>query len=424
MQGLGCVILAAGEGKRMHSSLPKILHKLAGKPVINYVIELVMSLGMTRPVVVVGYGADKVREHLPSCVTAVLQKQLLGTADAVKTAMPLIDKKAKDIVILYADTPCLTADTFTKLISHHRAKRACATLLTAEFSDPSEYGRIERKNSRIFRILEKNQLLTLKQRAINEINSGVVCFNKNALFKFIGKVSPNIENGEYYLTDVIARMVKEGLRVESVQAQNPDEVIGINSRADLARGYKIIRDRLMTHHLSQGVTILDPDTTYIEHGVEIGQDTIIHPHTIIESGCAIGRDCSIGPFARLRSGVRIYDGVTVGNFVELVRTTLNEDTNVRHFSYLGDAKVGRAVNIGAGTITANYNGKSKNPTVIEDGSFVGSGSIFVAPVKVGKNAVTGAGSVVTKGSDVPNGATVVGVPARLLKKIVTTNQHE
>lgn len=421
MRNLDCVILAAGEGKRMKSPIPKVLHKLGRRHIIDYSLDITRALGIVKPIVVLGFGADKVIKRLPDSIVTVIQKKRLGTADAVKQARRHISSKAKDILVLYGDTPLLTVLTLNKLIAQHLSNSSHATLLTANIDNPSGYGRIYREDGRIIKILEENQLINPEQKALNEINSGVACFKKESLFKFIDKVLPNVENGEYYLTEVIGLMIEEGLKVDALRLDRPDELLGINSRYDLIKAYKIMKDRNIDYHITQGVTILDPDTTYIDNGVKIGVDTVIYPHTIIESDCFIGKNCSIGPFARLRSGCRLDDGVIVGNFIEIVRTRVKSGVNIRHFGYLGDAKIGSGVNIGAGTITANYNGIKKNLTTIQDGAFVGSGSIFVAPVKVGRRSVTGAGCVVTKGHNVPDGATVVGIPARLLKK--DTDEH-
>lgn len=416
MKNLGCIILAAGKGRRMSSSIPKVLHNLCGRPIIDYVLELVKSVGIRRPVVVLGFGAKLLKGYLKGDIKTVIQKRLLGTADAVKTASRCITDKIEDVLIMYGDTPVLTNSTLTKLIDFHLSNGSACTLLTADMDDPSGYGRIIRKRGQVVKILEESQLLNARQRESHEINSGVVCFKRKHLFKFLAQIRPSEKNGEYYLTDIVGIMVEEGLRVDSLKVDSADELLGVNSRRDLAKLWKIMNERLINSHLANGVTILDPATTYIEDNVTIGQDSVIYPYTVIESDVKIGTHCSIGPFARLRAGVRIENDVFVGNFVELVRTTIKSGVKVRHFGYLGDATVGKCVNIGAGTITANYNGALKYPTVIEDKAFIGSGSIFVAPVRVGKGAITGAGCVVTKKQDVPAGATVVGVPARILKR--------
>jgi len=289
--------------------------------------------------------------------------------------------------------------------------------------DPAGYGRIKRdKDGNVTGITEEIEA-TGREKAVKEINVGTYCFRGDILFSLLNEVKNDNKKGEYFLTDIISLMRRKGLKIGAVSTDDSGEAIGINSRKDLSVAAKILQKRTALRLMESGVTIADPGTTYIAEDARIGKDTVIHPHTIIESGVAIGRDCSIGPFARIRPGCRLADNVEIGNFVELVRTRIGNKTKVKHHTYLGDAVLGRNINIGAGTITANYDGKGKYATHIGDGAFIGSGTILVAPVRIGKKAVTGAGAVVTKNHDVPAGAVVVGIPARVLRKKGKTRER-
>lgn len=421
MGDLISIILAAGKGTRMRSDLPKVLHKICGRPMLDYVVGTAGSLGMKRIIVVVGHKAEMVERYLDSGLESVRQKVLLGTADAVLKARTRLknSKRNDDILILYGDTPLLSTRTLKRLILRHKRDRASCTLLTAILNGPSDYGRILRDGKgRILRIVERIDASS-GQRAIREVNVGAYCFRAKDLFDSLRMVRPQNLKGEYYLTDVISILSKRGLRVSSVTTKDSDEILGINSREDLARARSVIRCRTLTRLMSNGVTILDPPTTYIEEDARIGKDTVIYPLTIIEGDVRIGRNCEVGPLCRIRSGTRLKDNVKIGNFVEVVRSNIGQGSRAKHHTYLGDAVVGEDVNIGAGTIVANYDGRSKSKTHISSGAFIGSGTILIAPVKVGKGAVTGAGCVVTKGKDVPANTVVVGVPARALRKMGT-----
>jgi bifunctional UDP-N-acetylglucosamine pyrophosphorylase / glucosamine-1-phosphate N-acetyltransferase len=257
---------------------------------------------------------------------------------------------------------------------------------------------------------------SIYEKVIEEINVGVYCFNKRALFYGLEKVKPNNKKEEYYLTDTIEVLTKSNMTVESVTTDNNEEFLGVNTRAELAKAESVMRKRISDKIMDSGVTIIDPANTYIASGTKIGKDTIIYPYTFIENDVKIGANCSIGPFARLRPGTIVEDNVGIGNFAETVRSSIGQGTKVRHQCYIGDTVIGKNVNIGAGTIVANYDGKEKHKTVIEDNAFIGTGTILIAPVKIGKGAVTGAGSVVTRNKNVPAGKTVIGIPARLLNK--------
>lgn len=416
MKKIAAIILAAGRGTRMKSRTPKVLHKILGRPILSYVIDSVRRSGISDIITVVGYGRQAIEDALAGGgIKVILQKKLLGSGDAVNSARKAIRTGVTDVLVACGDAPLVRADTFKKLISRHRESGASATILTARMKDPASYGRILRDNGRIVKIVEKKDA-TPREEAINEINVGAYCFKVKDLLAALLQVRPDNMKKEYYLTDVIEILKKSSLVIESVSAEDESEAIGINTRNDLARASRVMKDSILSGFMSEGVTIEDPATTTIYPGVRIAPDTTISPNTVIESDVVIGHDCLVGPFARLRSGTRLADGSEVGNFVELVRTSIGKNTKVKHHTYLGDAVVGKNVNIGAGTITANFDGKNKNRTIIEDGAFIGVGAVLIAPVRIGGKATVGAGCVVPKGKNVPARETVIGVPARTLSK--------
>lgn len=412
MTQLATIVLAAGKGTRMKSAIPKVLHEVCGRPLIEHVLDVAHQVGSLKTCVVLGHGIDKVQKRLPKDVLTVEQKKLLGTGDAVKTAGKFLKNFHGDILILCGDTPLLKAETIRTLIKRHRSTNAVATILTAVVDNKTGYGRIIRNNSaKVVAIREENDC-SESEKDIREINSGVFCFNAKMLFENLNKIKVNSRKGEYYLTDLIALFAAHHLIIETVTTPEPAEGLGVNTRQDLAVCAAIMRKRILRDLMLSGVTIIDPLTTMIDSHVKIGEDTVIKPFTVIEHDVVVGKNCVIGPFAHLRPGTRIDDTVEIGNFAEVSRATVGSGTFMKHFSFIGDAMVGRNVNIGAGTVTANFDGKDKNRTVIGDGAFIGSDSILVAPVKVGKKAMTGAGSVVTKGKVIPDGRIFVGVPAR------------
>jgi len=415
MKSLQAIILAAGEGTRMKSETPKVLHRICGRPMIAYAIDLAASAGVKQPIIVLGHGADAVKPSLPKEARAVIQTKQLGTGDAVVTAKKFIGANAGAVLILYADTPLLRRTTVQKLIETHFKTNATCSILTAHLADPTGYGRILRNETgQITGIVEEAEAGAV-QRAIREINVGPLVCNAQPLLEALAAVKPSAAKHELYLTDIVSHIARqEGTKIQSTRVEEISEALGINSRAELARAIGVIRQRIIESHLHNGVTIEDPATTFIDQGVSIGADTIIRSHTVIETGVSIGKRCSIGPFARLRSGVTVAEEAHIGNFAELVRTKVGPRVRIHHMSYLGDAVVEEEANIGAGTITANYDGKDKHATHIGKGAFIGSDTILIAPVKVGQGAVTGAGSVVTKSHDVPANGVVVGVPAQLL----------
>lgn len=425
MQDFEVIVLAAGKSTRINSEIPKVLHKIFGKPVLGYTLDLLSAIKIKRIALVVGYRQDLVKEFIKAYknkldIRLCRQKRLLGTADAIKPTRNLFKKAKADVLILYGDHPLIARQTLLDLTKTHRNNFADCTLLTAMMDNPQNYGRIIRdRQGRVTKIVEEKDCLD-QQRQIKEINTGVYCFKKDVLFSNIDKIKINKLKKEYYLTDIIELLSNNGYKIEAVRLEDSSESYGINTREDLAKVIDIMRHRILRDFMNEGVTILDPNTTYIYPGVKIGQDTDIYPYTFIESGVVIGKRCSIGPFCHIRPKTILENDTSIGNFTELNRSRIGSFTKVRHFSYLGDARIGEKVNIGAGTVTANYDGRNKNITKIGSGAFIGSDTILVAPVEVGKNAITGAGSVVTRGKDVPDFAIVVGVPAKILER--TTSQ--
>ncbi len=415
MRILNAIILAAGEGTRMKSETPKVLHRICGRPMIAYALDLAGSAGVKQPIVVLGHGADAVKPYLPKEAKVVIQSRQAGTGDAVIAAKKVLPGGAGGVLVLYADTPLLRRTTVQKLVEHHFKTNSTCSLLTAHLADPSGYGRIQRNETgQIIGIVEEAEA-NAAQRAIREINVGPLVCSAQALNDALAVVKPSESKKEVYLTDIISHIARqEGAKISSSRVEEISEALGINSRTELARAIGVIRQRIVDAHLHNGVTIEDPSSTFIDHGVSIGADTIVHPYTVIETGVSIGKRCSIGPFARLRSGVSVGDETRIGNFAELVRTKVGPRVRINHTSYLGDAIVEEGANIGAGTITANYDGKEKHQTQIGKGAFIGSDTVLIAPVKIGPGAITGAGSVVPKAHDVPAKGVVVGVPARAL----------
>jgi bifunctional UDP-N-acetylglucosamine pyrophosphorylase/glucosamine-1-phosphate N-acetyltransferase len=413
-KNIAVIILAAGKSTRMKSGIPKVLHPVCARPMLGYVLDLVKDLKINKVIAVLGYKHAEVRAHLTPRVRVVIQKRLLGTADAVKKALPLLKNFKGTVLVLYADNPLLKKDTVARLLKQHIENKSDATLLTAQLDKPRGLGRVLRdKYSSICRIVEEKDADDF-QKDIKEVNTGVICFNKNSLSLALKYVTPNNRKKEYYLTDIIGILYKKGKLVDGVKIADINEALGINSRSDLALVNTIMQKRINEDLMQKGVTIIDPGSTFIGYGCRIGEDSTIYPFTVIERNVKIGRRCSIGPFAHLREGTELKDDAVAGNFVEVVRSRISSKTTVKHFCYIGDSRIGSRVNIGAGTVTANFDGRKKNIVIIKDGARIGSDTVLVAPVKVGKNAITGAGSVVLK--DVSDKMTVVGVPAKPLNK--------
>jgi len=413
LDNVKAVVLAAGKGVRMKSERPKVLHEILGRPVLDFVLRNLRLAGVQDIVVVVGHRADQVRAAAPGCRTAE-QKIQKGTGHAVLAAEPELKGFQGDLVVVAGDAPLIGPDTLRRLLEDHRANGRAATFLSACLDDPTGYGRVVRDPSsgKFQRFVEEADA-TPEQKNIPESNSGTYVFSCPAIFEALREIKPDNAKGELYLTDALGVLVAKGRPVDAVRSLQPAEIYGINSRRDLVAATNFIRWKILEYHMDNGVTVVDPSTTFVEEDVTIGQDTVIQPFTVIRRGVVIGKDCSVGPFTQLQPGTVLEDDAHVGNFVEVKKSRLGSGTKAKHLSYLGDATIGRKVNIGAGTITANYDGVNKHPTVIEDGVHIGSNSVLVAPVRIGKGAKTGAGAVVVRG-EVPAGAVMVGVPARAL----------
>lgn len=407
------VVLAAGKGVRMKSERPKVLHEILGRPVLDFVLRNLRLAGVQDIVVVVGHQGDKVRAAAPGCRFAE-QKIQKGTGHALLAAEEALRGFGGDVFVVAGDAPLIGPDTLRRLLADHEANRRSATFLSACLDDPTGYGRVVRDPStgRFLRFAEESDA-TPEEKNIPECNSGTYLFNTAAVFEALREVQPDNAKGELYLTDALAVLARKGQAVDGVRSIMPTEIYGINSRRDLVAATNFIRWKILEYHMDNGVSVVDPSTTFIEEDVTIGQDSVIQPFTVIRRGVVIGKDCSVGPFAQLQPGTVLEDDAHVGNFVEVKKSRLGSHTKAKHLAYLGDATIGAKVNIGAGTITANYDGVNKHPTVIEDGVHIGSNSVLVAPVRIGKGARTGAGAVVVRG-EVPAGAVVVGVPARAL----------
>jgi len=443
------VILAAGEGTRMRSKLPKVLHPLGGQPMIKYVVNLAMQFSQQPPVLVVGHGARLVQDRLGDCVRYVLQEQRLGTGHAVLQAREELRGRSDAVLVLYGDMPLLTPPTCSQLLDVFASRRpvvAMLTLVIGENADTMGFGRVLRdRQGRVTGIVEES-VATPEERRVRELNCGVYCFQADWLWDHLMQLQLGAK-GEYYLTDLIALAAKAGQPVEAVPVEDPEDVLGINDRLHLARAEAILRRRINNELMRGGVTLVDPATTYVEVGVRVAPDTVIYPNSYLLGDTSVGDDCiigpntilrdtsvgprcrivaslleaaslgsdvTVGPFGHLRSAARLDDGVHMGNFGEVKNSYLGPGTKMGHFSYVGDATIGAGVNIGAGTVTCNYDGTRKHATLIGDGVFIGSGSMLVAPLEVGPGATIGAGSVVTH--DVPANTVVYGVPARVRRK--------
>ena len=415
MSGFGCVILAAGKGTRFYSDIPKVLHDLHGKPILQHVLDAASACGFEKPVVVIGHKAGEIERFLKGKARPVVQERQLGTADAVKSAKKELSR-FDDIAVLYGDVPLVKKETLRSLIKQHKASASSCTVLTVDMDDPSGYGRIIRGISGAVKAIVEDKEAAAEEKRVREINVGLYCFDRKDLFEVISRVQKSKVKKEFYLTDVIEILLEDGRKVGAFKTDDAGESFGMNSRADLAKAYSILNRRKIKELNGGSVTVLDPATTFISPGAKIGKDTVIYPFTVIEKDVVIGKRCAIGPFCRLRPGTTIDDDAEIGNFVEIVRSKIGSKSKAKHLTYLGDTVVGKGANVGCGTITANYDGKKKSRTVIGDKVFVGSGTILVAPVKVGNGAVTGAGSVVLKNKNIPAKAVVVGVPARILDK--------
>ncbi len=410
---LAVLILAAGKGTRMRSDLPKALHTLCGRTMLWHLLNKVKALNPGKTVVVVGHRKELVRKEIGPGVTAVWQRKRLGSGHAVSQASKALSGFNGRVLVLYCDTPLIPLENLRALLRDQSKNGSDSSLLSAVLPDPFGYGRILRRSDGfVERIVEENDA-TSREKRIREINVGCYVFRSKKLFQALECVRQNPKKKEVYLTDAIAILARQG-GVRSVPSGSADRTLGVNTRSDLSRIQTLMQKEILETWVEKGIRIRDPRTTVIDADVTIGKGSIILPNTVIEEGSRIGKRCLIGPFARIRGRSRIEDGAVIGNFVEVVRSRVGRGTNIKHLSYIGDAEVGRGVNIGAGTITANYDGKTKHKTVIKDKAEIGSGTILIAPVVVGRMAKTGAGSVVTKGTRIKDRAVVVGVPAKEL----------
>jgi len=465
MKNVSAVVMAAGLGKRMKSKKAKVLHPVADRPMVWYMATVAQQVSDSKVVMILGHQAERVEAYLKEAMPEgtplhiARQMQQLGTGDAVKQAKPELfpngQAVAKKCVILNGDTPLLTRDTVEKLLAHHDSQQAVVTLLTTDLPDPKGYGRIVRgQDQAVLNIVEDSDA-SAEEKAIREINVGTYVVDGQFLFTALDQLQPQNAQGEYYLTDIIAMAVAQDLRVSAMKTDDPRECFGINSREHLAIAEQVMRERIRSKWLVEGVMMMDPATTWIGADVEIGRDVVLYPNVHLEGQTTIGedaviragsriKDCrigegahiedhcvleeavvesgtSIGPFARLRPGTIVRQGAKVGNFVEIKKSELKEGAKVNHLSYIGDAEIGKKANIGAGTITCNYDGFTKSKTIIGDGVFVGSDSQLVAPVKIGAGAVVGAGSTITK--DVPEDALAVSRPEQVNLKGVAAKRR-
>jgi bifunctional UDP-N-acetylglucosamine pyrophosphorylase/glucosamine-1-phosphate N-acetyltransferase len=426
------VILAAGKGVRMCSQMPKVLHQVAGKPMIWYVVKAVKEAGIDDIILVVGHGREMVREALSDeKLRFVVQEEQLGTGHALMQAQGSIDPD-NTLVVLAGDTPLLEGKTLKKLLDFHRQQQALATVLSALLPDPFGYGRIIRQaDGGLERIVEEKDA-SPEEKEITEINTGMYCFQAGAVFAALSRIERSNVQGEYYLTDVLPILKTDGHKVAVLATDEVDQIHGINDRIQMASAEAIIRQRHNQELMKNGVTIMAPETTFIDSTVKIGIDTIIYPFTVIEGQTIIGENCTIGPYTRindssigndvviessrvkearignhcnigpfayLRPEADLQENVKVGDFVEIKKSIIGAGSKIPHLSYVGDALLGKEVNIGAGTITCNYDGKKKSRTILEDGVFIGSNTNLVAPVTIGENSITGAGSTITR--DIP-----------------------
>jgi bifunctional UDP-N-acetylglucosamine pyrophosphorylase / glucosamine-1-phosphate N-acetyltransferase len=436
-EGVTVVVLAAGKGVRMNSRIPKVLHPVAGRPMLLWAMAAAQAVDPQRTLVVTNPTQDGVQQAVDGQGEAVPQREQLGTGHAL-AQVDAQHRSQGPVIVIYGDAPLLQGATLVRLLEEHRRSGAAVTLLSAVLGDPHGYGRIVRGRNGVVRSIVEEKDATEEQKQIREINAGVYCFNGRELWPALSKLENKNRAGEYYLTDVVELL--KG-KINAVQVEDPTEVLGINDRRQLAIAERLMRQRILEKLMVAGVTVTDPNSTFIDADVLIGRDSVVHPFTTITGSSVVGEDCvigpmtqlrdstigdgsrverahlekatvgskvTVGPFSRLRPGTELADGVRVGTHTEIKNSRIGEGSAVPHFSYLGDAVVGANVNIGAGSITANWDGFEKNRTEIGDGAYVSCDTIFVAPVRVGSDATTGADTVVTR--DVPPGSLAIGRP--------------
>lgn len=442
------ILLAAGQGTRMKSSLPKVLHPIAGKPMIWHALQAISHSTTEKPVVVVGHGGEEVKNYLGDSAQTVLQEPQLGTGHAVMQAESLLKGKSDLVVVCYADMPLLRGETLQKLVDTQRMNSGPMSILTVIADDPRGFGRIIRKGDGSVAAIVEEYVATPDQLQVKELNVGGYCFDSNWLWDALHRIPKNPKKGEYYLTDTVELAAKEGLPIHATVMDDLEETIGVNTRVHLSEVETAMRRRINQSHMLNGVTMIDPSSVYIEAGIRIGRDTVIMPNTFLHgktglgernvvgpntiirdskigNGCKIlssvlegallENDVDMGPFARLRKGAHLGNHVHMGNFGEVKDSHLEDGVKMGHFSYIGNARIGANTNIGAGTITCNYDGEKKHNTEIGEDVFIGSDTMLVAPLKLGDGSRTGAGAVVTK--DVADDTLVVGMPARAIRKL-------
>ena len=451
------VILAAGEGKRMRSKHPKVLHPLWGKPMVEYVLDACQTLPLAKIFLVIGHQAERVREALAQRnIYFLLQREQKGSGHALMQVGPELKGFSGDLLVVCGDVPLISEEILRNLLAVHLKAKAAATLLTTHLDDPSGYGRVIREKTGKLKEIVEEVDANDRQKAIQEVNSGIYCFAAPDLFATLEVIRASNRQGEYYLPDVFSCLRERGLKVEISSTPDSAKVMGINSRLELAMAFSILKRRKLEELMRHGVTILDPASTFIDPACQIGKDTVIYPNSYIEGKTVIGEDCilypgsriltsrigntvtlfdhclileseiqdgsKVGPFAHLRPQSQIGKGARIGNFVEIKKSEIGESSKVPHLSYIGDSAIGKKVNIGAGSITCNYDGYEKHRTQVEDGVFVGSNTLFIAPVCVGEGVIVAAGSVITK--DVPPRALAIARARQINKEGWAKNWHE
>ena len=394
------VILAAGKGTRMKSNTSKVLHKIFEKPILGYVLDNSKNI-VSESFVIVGHHAEQVTEFVEKNYTnakTILQSPQLGTGHAVSMACPYLENFDGQVIILNGDLPLMTEESIRKFIEYHNSKNSDLTIMSTILDDPANYGRIIREKDDSLKCIVEAKDATPEEISVKEINVGVYLLNWSKIKPAFSQLTTNNAQGEYYLTDIIGWGKKNNLNVHAYILENSDESYGINSRKDLAYATKVMNERKLNSLMDNGVTIVDPASTWISEDTEIGADTIIYPSTYIEGKNKIGKNCKIGPCAHLRGDVEIEDNCKIGNFVEVKKAKIGHNTNAGHLSYIGDSELGSHINIGAGTITANYDpiSKTKSKTVLKNNVKIGSNTVLVAPVEIGEGTNIGAGSVITK----------------------------
>lgn len=448
------IILAAGQGTRMKSGTSKVLHEIFHKPLVYYPIEAARYAGAQEVCLVVGHKSEEVMETFGDTVKYALQAERLGTGHAVMQAMDFIGDDG-EILVLYGDTPLITAQTIEKMLAFHRKKKNAVTVLSALVDDPTGYGRIVRDESKHFVKIVEQKDATDEEKRITEINGGMYVFEAKHLKSALSKITNNNKQQEYYLTDTIEILLHEGYNVDAIAIMNPDDILGVNSREQLAQATAIMKQRINRKHMDNGVTLIDPHHTYIDPEVEIGQDTVIEPGCIIEGNTSIGENCiigyntkirnckvgnsvaiessmlidsqidegcHIGPFAYIRPNSHIGAKVKIGDFVEIKNATIGEGTKVSHLTYIGDADVGRDVNFGCGTVVVNYDGEKKHRTIIKDHAFIGCNTNLVSPVVIEENVYTAAGSTITQ--DVPKNSLAIARARQEIKPEWVTKKRQ